>query len=144
MSLSKKNEKGILIQKWGEESLLMGWTAIPSSLLFLQATLHISPNALNVLLNLVMHWWDTNKHPHPSQQAIAHKMGVSVRTVQRSIYELEELGLLTKRTTRKENPIYKGRNIYDLSPLIKVLQELTPDVKSAVMKTDKNDVDELF
>lgn len=120
----------VLEQKWGKDSLLMGWTSIPSSLIFLQSTLLISPNAMNVLLHLVMHWWQANKNPHPSQKAIAYKMGVSTRTVQRALYELEEHQIITKQTTRKEHPVYKGRNIYDLSPLVRLLEELTPDLKT--------------
>lgn len=120
----------VLEQKWGKDSLLMGWTSIPSSLIFLQSTLLISPNAMNVLLHLVMHWWHANKNPHPSQKAIAYKMGVSTRTVQRALYELEEHQIITKQTTRKEHPVYKGRNIYDLSPLVRLLEELTPDLKT--------------
>lgn len=126
--------KNILEKKWGEDSLGMGWTSIPSSLLFLQSTLLISSNALNVLLHLVMHWWDINKNPHPSQKAIAGRMGVSVRTVQRALYELEENHIITKQTTRKEHPIYKGRNIYDLSPLTHLLQELTPSLKENIQE----------
>lgn len=126
--------KNILETKWGEDSLTMGWTSIPSSLLFLQSTLLISPNAMNVLLHLVMHWWDVNKNPHPSQKSISGRMGVSVRTVQRALYELEENHIINKQTTRKEHPIYRGRNVYDLSPLVNLLQELTPDLKYKIQE----------
>lgn len=136
MSSTKKIDKNILEAKWGDQSLLMGWTAIPSSLLFLQSRLDISATSMNVLLHLVMHWWEVNKKPHPSQKAIALKIGVSVRTVQRALYELEENGLLTKKTTNREHPIYRGRNIYDLTPLIKTLQKLTPGVKDEVSNKD--------
>lgn len=115
--------------RWGKTALLMGWTAIPASLFFLQGTLAISPVAFNVLLNLITHWWKPYDWPHPSQESIAIRMSVSVRTVQRGIYELEKKGLITKIKTSKDNPKYKGRNIYDLSPLVEALNELTPDIK---------------
>ena len=124
--------ENVLEKKWGKDSLSMGWTSIPSSLIFLQSTLLISPNAMNVLLHLVMHWWDANKNPHPSQKAIAYKMGVSTRTVQRALYELEERRIISKQTTKKEHPVYRGRNIYDLSPLVRLLEELTPDLKEQI------------
>ncbi|WP_335919110.1 helix-turn-helix domain-containing protein [Shewanella algae] len=127
-------KKNILESKWGEDALLMGWTSIPSSLLFLQSDLHISANSMNVLLHLVMHWWDDKRKPHPSQQSIAKRMGVSIRTVQRAIYELEESGLLLKQTTSKDHPVYRGRNLYDLSPLIATLQTMTPMKKEQVQK----------
>lgn len=133
MSIKKMTEN-VLEKKWGKQSLLMGWTTIPSSILFLQSTLLISPNAMNVLLHLVMHWWDANKNPHPSQKAIAYKMGVSTRTVQRALYELEEHKIISKQTTRKEHPIYRGRNIYDLSPLVQLLEELTPNLKYEIQQ----------
>ena len=55
-------------------------------------------------------------------------MGVSVRTVQRSLKELEVYGLLNIVKTSRTNPKYKGRNIYDLSKLQKSLNILTPDI----------------
>lgn len=116
-------------ERWGSNALSMGWTAIPASLFFLQGTLSISPVAFNVLLNLITHWWKPYEWPHPSQEAIAIRMSVSVRTVQRGLYELESKGLLTKIKTSKEHPKYRGRNIYDLSQLVESLNDLTPDLK---------------
>lgn len=124
--------KNILQQKWGDKSLALGWTTIPTSLLFLQKDLLISANGMNVLLHLVMHWWKPEQNPHPSQKAIAERMGVSVRTVQRALYELENHNIISKQTTKKEHPIYRGRNIYDLSPLISILESLVPDLQSAL------------
>ena len=58
-----------LNEKWGDEALIMGWTAIPSSLLMLQKTLGINSVALNVLLNLTASWWETAKtHIHHNKQ----------------------------------------------------------------------------
>lgn len=122
------DNKKILISKWGEESLSMGWTAIPTSLFFLQGTLNMTPVTFNVLLHLLIHWWIPNEWPHPSQKSISVRMGVSVRTVQRSLKELEVYGLLKIIKTSRTNPKYKGRNIYDLSKLQKTLNILTPDI----------------
>lgn len=123
--MSEKN----IEHRWGKEALAMGWTAIPASLFFLQGTLSISPIAFNVLLNLITHWWKPYEWPHPSQESIAIRMSVSVRTVQRGIGELEQKGLLTRIKTSKDNPKYRGRNIYDLSKLVDALNHLTPDMK---------------
>ncbi|WP_337250766.1 helix-turn-helix domain-containing protein, partial [Enterobacter cloacae] len=41
----------------------------------------ISPVAFNVLLNLLAHWWKVYEWPHPSQESLAIRMSVSVRTV---------------------------------------------------------------
>lgn len=128
--MSKKEfEQDKFQEKWGTSALAMGWTAIPTSLFFLQGTLSISPVAFNVLLNILAHWWKTHEWPHPSQNSLASRMSVSVRTVQRAIYELEHMGLLTKIRTSKDHPKYKGRNIYDMTNLVESLNELTPDLK---------------
>lgn len=116
-------------KKWGENALSLGWTAVPSSLMFLQGTLGISPVAFNVLVNLLAHWWKPNEWPHPSQENMARRMNVSTRTVQRGIYELEQMGLVTKRRTSKDHPKYRGRNIYDLTKLVESLNDLAPDIK---------------
>ncbi|MBR9829306.1 MAG: helix-turn-helix domain-containing protein [Oceanospirillales bacterium] len=118
--------------KWGKTALSMGWTGIPTSLFFLQGTLGLSPVAFNVLLNILLHWWKPHDWPHPSQESIAVRMSVSVRTVQRGIAELEQKGLLTKIKTSKDNPKYKGRNIYDLSLLVSALDTLTPKIKEKI------------
>ncbi|EOV8466253.1 helix-turn-helix domain-containing protein, partial [Escherichia coli] len=118
-----------LNEKWGDEALLMGWTAIPSSLLMLQKTLGIDSVALNVLMNLTASWWETAKNPYPSQQMIADRMGTSKRTVQRAIRELENLRVLEVKRTEITHPIFKGRNVYDLSPLVEILIKLTPTLR---------------
>lgn len=132
----KKPKKNNLDEKWGESALSMGWTAIPASLFFLQNTLSISPVAFNVLLNLITHWWKADEWPHPSQQSVAGRMGVSTRTVQRGLDELEEFGILIKIKTAREDKKYRGRNIYDLSGLVKKLNLLTPELNEKMSPPD--------
>lgn len=119
-------------ERWGEKALSMGWTAIPASLFFLQNTLSISPIAFNVLMNLITHWWKTSEWPHPSQESIAIRMNVSVRTIQRGLSELEKKGLINKIKTSRDHPKYMGRNRYDLSPLVDALNTLTPIIKKKI------------
>lgn len=130
----------ILVQKWSEDALSMGWVSFPSSLLFLQKSFGLSSNGLNVLLHLIMHWWNPNDDPYPSQETIAKRMGVSKRTVQRAMHELEENGLVEKRTTSRENPKYRGRNVYSLRPLATALEFETPKLKGKIKhyKDDSN------
>lgn len=130
--MSEKFLKTQFEDKWGEEALLLGWTAIPTSLFFLQGALSISPIAFNVLLNLLAHWWKLHEWPHPSQENLAARIGVSVRTVQRGLFELEDKGLIIKTKTSRDHHKYKGRNIYDLSNLVDVLNKLTPNLKESV------------
>lgn len=120
--------KRSLESKWGEKALSMGWSGIPTSLFFLQGALSMTPTTFNVLLHLIIHWWKAHEWPHPSQESISIRMGVSTRTVQRSLQELEYYGLITRIRTKKDNPKYRGRNIYDLSNLVNALNELTPSL----------------
>lgn len=120
--------KKSLESKWGERALAMGWSGIPTSLFFLQGALNMTPTTFNVLLHLIIHWWKAHEWPHPSQESISIRMGVSTRTVQRSLQELEYYGLITRIRTQKNNPKYKGRNIYDLSNLVTALNDLTPNL----------------
>lgn len=115
-------------EKWGKKNLEMGWTAIPTALFILQGELKLSPVQFNVLMNILLHWWGKD-WPHPSQKSIAHRIGMSPKTVQRAILSIEEMGLIKKQRTSREHRKYNGRNIYDLTPLIQKLEELIPIAK---------------
>ena len=131
---NKQNNSNSLSSKWGDNSLKLGWVAIPSALIFLQAELRISPVGMNVLLNLILHWWTQESKPHPSQDAMAARMGISKRTIQREIAHMVKLGVLKKHPTGIRHPQYRGRNIYDLSPLIKMLNDLSPALVYSLKK----------
>lgn len=134
--LEKKSVKkeAVLIQKWGEPSLGMGWTAIPTTLIFLQNQLGITPLGMNILLNLVAHWWDANEKPYPAQESLATRIGVSKRSIQREMGTLIERGLLSKKQSSTHHPKYHGRNSYDLSPLVKKLEEFSPSLVKTMKK----------
>jgi len=134
--LEKKSVKkeAILVQKWGEPSLGMGWTAIPTTLIFLQNQLGITPLGMNILLNLVAHWWDANEKPYPAQESLATRIGVSKRSIQREMGTLIERGLLSKKQSSTNHPKYHGRNSYDLSPLVKKLEEFSPSLVKTMKK----------
>lgn len=140
MTVDKKAEKKgeAIIQKWGERSLGLGWTAIPTTLIFLQNQLGITPLGMNILLNLVAHWWDASEKPYPAQESLATRIGVSKRSIQREMGTLIEQGLLSKKQSPKNHPKYHGRNSYDLSPLVKKLAEFSPSLVEA-MKTKKTE-----
>lgn len=116
-------------EKWGEETAKHGWVAVPTTLFFAQQTLGINALELNVLLNLIMHWWNKEKSPYPSQAAIARRMGVSVRTVQRTLDDLVEKQLIEKQRSSIHNPVFKGRNVYNLKPLVHHLKMISIDLK---------------
>lgn len=114
-----------MIDKWGDKSCSLGWVAIPTLLLFAQKELKITSSELNVLLNLIAHWWEKSQSPFPSQGAIAFRSGLSIKTVQRALSSLEKKGLITKTPTPRSDTVTKGRNLYDLSPLVNELDKVS-------------------
>lgn len=126
--------KEALREKWGDNALLMGWAAIPTTLLFLQARLKITPLGLNILLNLVAHWWERTEHPFPSQEVLASRMGVSKRSIQREVARLCSMGLLEKSPSSVRHPQYRGRNTYDLTPLVAALNQEAPDLVESMQR----------
>ena len=113
-------------QRWGEAAMA-GFMPVPNVLMRAQAKLKLSVTQMVVLLNILLHWWHSQSMPFPSTPAIAKRSGLSVRTVQRSLRELEKKGLIARVRGR---PQYKGthyenrRARYDLSGLRQQLSEL--------------------
>jgi predicted transcriptional regulator len=126
--------KSTFKQKWGEETSSVGFTPFPSTLIFAQAELGLTPIEMNILLNLLVHWWEKDKYPYPSQKAIAYRMGVSSRTVQRVLLDLEEKKIIIRQRTSRENKVYRGRNIYNLEPLVETLKILSPRINNQLQK----------
>lgn len=130
-------DKNSVIDKWGKASCSLGFVAIPTLLLFSQKELKITASELNVLLNLIVHWWEKSKKPFPSQAAIAYRTGLSVKTVQRALGSLEKKGLIIKIPTLRSNAATKGKNLYDLSPLIKELDRVSPNILESMISRKK-------
>jgi hypothetical protein len=73
-----------------------GYQFVPDGLLRHQIELGLNPTDVLVLLNICMHWWesDPDKWPHPRPITIAKRMGTSTRTVERRIANMCKLGLI--------------------------------------------------
>ena len=123
-----KSLENTLLSKWGKYSCSLGFTAIPTMLFFAQRELNISSTELNILLNIFIHWWDKTDKPFPAQGAIAYRTGLSVKTVQRALSDLEEKGLIIKTPTPRSNKKTKGKNLYNLMPLVEKLNEISPRI----------------
>nr|WP_181717829.1 helix-turn-helix domain-containing protein [Psychrobacter sp.]QJS05787.1 transcriptional regulator protein, MarR family [Psychrobacter sp.] len=126
--MKSNSNSNSIVDKWGETSCSLGWVAIPTLLLFSQKELSITASEMNILMNLVAHWWEKSKKPFPSQGAIAYRTGLSIKTVQRSLGSLEKKGLISKTPTPRSNFLTRGRNMYDLSPLVSRLSEVSEKV----------------
>lgn len=84
-----------VLDRWGDAAST-GFIPVPNTLVRAQAKLGLSANDLVVLLNILLHWWHRDRLPHPRSTAIAMRSGLSLRTVQRSLRDLQEKGLITR------------------------------------------------
>ena len=109
---------GAAIAKWGE-SARAGFQFLPDVLFKNQDGLGLSAVDLVVLTNLTLHWWYSDRKPFPRSTTIARRMGVDVRTVQRSLAHLAELGLVVREKTAEA-----GAETFDLSGLVRKLNVL--------------------
>jgi hypothetical protein len=116
--------------KYGKAVMAHGFTVVPNLLLQGQAHLKISPTAFNVLLHLVMHWWDAHEAPHPAIGTIARRIGKSPRTLFRYFDELEAAGLV-QREARFKGQKAQTTSAYVLTGLAAKLREIEPDFKAA-------------
>ncbi|MBS9903171.1 MULTISPECIES: helix-turn-helix domain-containing protein [Vibrio harveyi group] len=126
----KITKKSTLEDLWGDEALGVNWTSIPNSLIFLQSELGISSQEFVVLLNLCMHRFSSSpsRMPHPSVASIASRTGQTPRNVRRHLSSLEEKGLLRRIATSSSGSL-KGKNQYDITPLIEQLTIKTPELQ---------------
>ncbi len=103
-------------ERLGDTLATSGFQPVPDVLLFYQKELGLRSEDLNVLLQIFVHWYRADQMPFPRGTTIAKRMGVSPRSVQRSISRLRQEGFLGK--TR--NP--DGRTAHDMKPLVAKLE----------------------
>lgn len=122
-NLPQRAEDSRVTARYGEAGK-SGWSPIPDVLLFNQHQLGTKRTKLKgddmvVLLNLMAHYYVKDEMPFIRPTTIAKRMGVSQRTVQRSLAKLFKLGLLAKGKHKE-----LGHITYDLTPLVTRLQPL--------------------
>jgi len=110
--------------KWGDAIKGMGggWTAVPNLLLRKQGMLGITTTELNILINLIRFWWEPTQAPFPSPEKMAAEMGVSERTVYRTIIALEKKGFIDR--VQEQGKATK----YELNGLVEKLEEVKRSV----------------
>lgn len=114
--------------KWGKAVMDLGFCLVPSLLLRAQQRIGLNATQLAVLLQLCDFWWDKDRKPFPSKETLAQRLSLSERQVQRHVAELEKAGLV-QRIERRASNGGKLSNTYDLSGLVKRLQELEPEFR---------------
>lgn len=113
---------------WTAAVIERGYSVVPHLLLWGQARLGISPDEMNVLLQIISHRWNAAENPWMSKAKIAQRMGRAPRTVQRHLTSLEKKGLVERCERFKA---HKGQdaNGYAIGGLIGRLAELAPEFK---------------
>ncbi|TRR64861.1 helix-turn-helix domain-containing protein, partial [Salmonella enterica] len=121
----EQKKESLITTHWGDDATIHGWTAIPNSLLMLQGDLGIGSTEMCILLNILMHQWPESGESisFPSIGTIASRIGVSKRTIQRGVSNLEALGILTRYQSTRNGPLTNGANIFDSTPLKEYLNK---------------------
>ena len=127
MTKSKKSTLKANEKKWGKENIEAGWTLIPNALLVHQASLGLTPMDLNILLQIARYWWESGNHPFPAKKTLADCIGVTPRTIQKRIQEMEKAKFI-ERIERRESKSGSKTNIYRLTPLIEALLPYSMDM----------------
>lgn len=103
-----------------------GFQILPDVLLRNQRVLGLDSVDLAIVLNFLMHWWKVDELPFPRMSLIAKRMGVTARTVERRVKELEKRGLIKRLPPQKSKKGLTVRMV-DLSGLIDRLVLLADD-----------------
>ncbi|MFT7773616.1 helix-turn-helix domain-containing protein [Roseateles sp.] len=112
--------------KFGRSVMSHGFYLVPALLLRGQARLKLTSTQMVVLLQLLDFWWTVDTTVHPSIKAIAERVGLTAKQVQRTIGALDQMGLIT-RVNRTLPDRGKTSNQYKFDGLIAKLNELEPD-----------------
>ncbi len=108
-------------RKWGDEVFNSGYQLFPDVLLRCQRFLELEAIDVLIVMNITMHWWAHDDLPYPRPSAIANRLGVTTRTVERRIAYMQERGLIVRLPSENRN----GRTVrrYDLSGLVEKLKK---------------------
>jgi hypothetical protein len=75
-----KKDKRRAEHKYSAPVMKHGYTMLPN---LLTRVAEYQPPQFNILVQLIGHWWDADKEPHPAKDTIARRMGKSPRQIQR-------------------------------------------------------------
>jgi len=108
--------------KWGIPAIRAGYQILPDALLRGQHLLKLTATDIVVIANLNQTWWFVDQLPYLQPHTIAKRMGVSERSVQRSLRRLRKKRLL--RQVREQQPDGTVRYFHNLSGLRAQLDQL--------------------
>lgn len=130
--------ESVIRQRWNGAVTegLTGFTAVPDVLIRSQSHLKLSAIEMGVVLNLLLHWWQSDgEWPYPRLSTIAHRMGVTRRTVERAIRSLEDKGLIERLEGEYSSDGLTVRR-FDLSGLVATLKGLADGLRNKAERQD--------
>jgi DeoR/GlpR family transcriptional regulator of sugar metabolism len=68
---------------------------------------------MNIIVQLLDYWFEPSRRPFPTKQDLAKRIGVTEKTIQNNVRELEKAGLI-HRVQRKTAAGDWNSNIYNL------------------------------
>lgn len=116
----KASDKRSVAARWGKVNAEAGWTAIPSVLFERQQALRLDSVDLNIVLHLLGPWWEADRYPFLGMETMAAAIGVTRRTIQRHMRELERWGYIKREPQFKDGR--QRSNVWDLSGLVKACE----------------------
>ncbi|MCX2543095.1 helix-turn-helix domain-containing protein [Pseudomonas sp. Z5-35] len=125
---SKEIEK-----RWGKDLVAAGWTAIPNVLFDCSQQLGLKHLHIVIILHLAGYWWQAGNDPYPTKETLAKKIGVTARTIQRSIAELEEMKFITRHARKSK----LGGNLANRYSFDGIIEAATPYAKAIVDAREK-------
>lgn len=124
---TKKNNAASSTEKiWGRSVYGYGYVGVPSILIQAQRRLKISPTQMSIIVHLLDYWYDPTRKPFPSKRDLSKRIGVTLKTIQNNISQLEAAGYV-QREQRKTAAGDWNSNIYHLDGLIAAVKELEPE-----------------
>lgn len=114
----------VLVEKWGLETISLGYVAVPDILLEEMGAAGISPTEMVMLLQLMRYWWTPGQWPFPSKRTLAKAMDCSEKNAQKVLAKLERRGLV-KRIQNRYRGDRSDSNIYDMSGLVGLVGQLS-------------------
>ncbi len=104
-----------LTKKWGDKIISLGWAAVPNALIRKMSILGINPTEFVIICYLIVFWWEKESLPFPAISKMADEIGVSTKTIERSMASLKNKGLIQIIKNKGHS------NIYNMAPLIERL-----------------------